>query len=61
MDNLTHLNDLKQSNQQLNKELAQARELIRNYEALLEELEKGNTATLKMLAMIYPIRCKFSQ
>jgi len=49
MDNLAHLSDLKQSNQQLAKELEHARELIRNYEALIIELQNDNDAKLKKL------------
>jgi signal transduction histidine kinase len=49
MDNLAHLNGLKQSNQQLTKELEHARELIRNYEALIIELQNDNDANLKRL------------
>lgn len=49
MDNLTHLNDLRLSNQQLTKELDHARELIRNYEALILELQNDNDAILRKM------------
>ena len=49
MDNLTHLNGLKQSNQQLTRELDHARELIKNYEALIIELQNDNDLNLRKL------------
>lgn len=49
MDNIAHLNGLKQTNLQLTKELEHARELIKNYEALIVELQNDNDANLKKL------------
>lgn len=49
MDNLTNLNGSRQSNQELSLELEHARKLLKNYEALIVELQNGNYANLKKL------------